>query len=204
MTNEYGQQPYPGQQPGYGQQQQPQQGYGYPPQTPPGGQPVYAGQPYPQQGQMPGYGAMSVEKPGTITGAAVLAFIQAGITLITTIILIMGLVNASSVTDTGLGEPWAVAIAQFLGVILLIVGSVQLLNGSSRGLFLAATGLEVVLAIYWAVRFGVIDTGGIEAFSNFRNSLIVIAVGFAVMPVIALILGAGSGVGRYVQAKQGR
>ncbi|TCO46688.1 hypothetical protein [Actinocrispum wychmicini] len=202
MTNEYGQQqPYPGQQPGYGQQPG-QPGYGYPPQTPPGGQPVYAGQPYPQGA--PGYGQMPIEKPGTITGAAVLAFIQAGITLITTIIITMGLINASSVTG-GLGEGYAVMIAQFLGVVLLIVGSVQLLNGSSRGLFLVATGLEVVIALYWAIRFGsAINAGGIGAIENFRNSLIVIALGYAVLPVIALILGAGSGVGRYIQAKQGR
>jgi hypothetical protein len=203
MSNEYGQQPYPGQQPpvpGYGQQP------GYP-QTPPGGQPVYAGQPYPQgQGQNHGggYGQQApLEKPGTITGAAVLGFIQAGITLIATIILAMGLMNAGSVTD-GLAEPWVVTIAQFVGVILLIFGSVQLIGGSNRNLYLIAVGLEIVISLYWAIRFGAADTAGLAAIENFRNSLILIAVGFVIMPVIGLILAAGSGTGRYIAAKRGR
>jgi hypothetical protein len=196
MTNEYGQQPYPGQQPYQGQGQP---GYGYP-QTPPGGQPVYAGQPYPQQ--QAGYGPGPIEKPGTITGAAVLGFIQAGLTLISTILLAVGLMNAQSIPGASTGEPWAVTIAQFIGIVLLIVGAVQLLGGSSRGLFLIATGLEVALSLYWAIRFGLTDTAGIEAIENFRNSLIIIAVGFAIMPVIGLILAAGSGPGRYIQAKR--
>jgi hypothetical protein len=197
MTNEYGQQPYQGQQPpapGYG----PPSGY---PQTPPGGQPVYAGQPYPQGG---GYGPAPIEKPGTITGAAVLGFIQAGITLIATIILAMSLMNVSSVTTDGLAEPWIVTIAQFVGVVLLIFGAVQLIGGSSRTLYLVATGLEVALSLYWAIRFGSADALGISAVENFRNSLILIAVGFAIMPVIGLILAAGSGTGNYIAAKRTR
>ncbi len=196
MTNEYGQQPYPGQQPYQGQGQP---GYGYP-QTPPGGQPVYAGQPYPQQ--QSGYGPAPIEKPGTITGAAVLGFIQAGLTLISTIIFAVGLMNAASIASEGLGEPWAVCIAQFVGVVILIVGAVQLIGGSSRMLFLIATGLEVALSLYWAIRFGAADTAGISAVENFRNSLIIIAVGFAIMPVIGLILAAGSGPGNYINAKR--
>jgi hypothetical protein len=197
MTNEYGQQPYPGQQP-------PIPGYG-PPQTPPAGQPVYAGQPYPQQNPgYGGYGPAPIEKPGAITGAAVLGFIQAGLTLISTIILAMGLMNAGSLTSDGLAEPWAITIIQFVAVILLIFGSVQLIGGSSRAMFLTAAGLEVALALYWAIRFGATETAGISAIENFRNSLIIIAVGFAIMPVIALILAAGSAPGRYIQAKRGR
>jgi hypothetical protein len=200
MTNEYGQQPYPGQQPYQGgQQPQGQPGYGYP-QTPPAGQPVYAGQPYPQQ--QPGYGPAPIEKPGAITGAAVLGFIQAGLTLISTIIFTMGLINAGSVTS-GLGEMWVVDIAQFAGVILLILGSVQLIGGTSRTMYLVATGLEIAVSLYWAIRFGALPTEGINAVENFRNSLVVIAVGFVIMPVIGLILAAGSGPGRYIAAKQG-
>jgi hypothetical protein len=231
MTNEYGQQPYPGHQPpipGYGAPAgsgYPQQQAGYPgtppggqpayPGTPPGGQPVYAGQPgqpYPQGpgGYGSGYGPAPVEKPGGVTGAAVLGFIQAGLTLITTVLFTMGLFNAQGIADSAevdsspLIELWIVDIAQFAGVVLLIFGAVQLLGGSGRMLFLIGAGLEIALSLYWMIRFAGMETEGLDFAEGFRNSIIVFAIGFAILPIIGLILAAGSAAGRYIEAKQGQ
>src|SRR5439155_8860144 len=103
--------------------QQQQQPYG----TPPGGFQQQGG--YPQQagypvapGYAPPMGSGPTEKPGAITGSAVLAFIQAGITLITTGLIFIGLFAAGS--DAG-AEGWLLAIAQLAGIILLIFGAVQ-------------------------------------------------------------------------------
>jgi hypothetical protein len=204
MTNEYGQQPYPGQQPYQGGQQQPQQGYGYP-QTPAGGQPVYAGQPYPQQ--QPGYGPAPVEKPGAVTGAAVLGFIQAGLTLITTGILFFGLIGTSSTasaagTDTTMG--WVVALAQLAGLVLLIFGAVQLMSGTSRGLYLIGAGVELAICLYYLISIVASDTGGLSVLADMKAAATVIPIVFAVMPLIGLILALGQGTSRYIQAKRGR
>jgi hypothetical protein len=149
--------------------------------------------------QAPGQGRAPVQKPGTITGAAVLGFIQAGITLIATVIFTLGLAQASALAS-GLGEMWAVDIAQIAGIVILIIGGVLLAGGKSRGLFLVATGLEIALSLYWAIRFGSVSTDGIGAFESFQNFFILLAIGFAIMPVIALILAAGSRPGQYIQA----
>jgi hypothetical protein len=222
MTNEYGQQPYPGHQPpipGYGapagsgypqQQGQPgtppggQPGY---PGTPPGGQPVYAGQPYPQGGPAGyggGYGPAPVEKPGGVTGAAVLGFIQAGITLITTGILFSGLFATGGAEGTGLG--WVIALAQLAGLILLIFGAVQLMSGTSRAMYLAGAGLELAICAYYLISILIADTDTESAalsstLADMKAAAAVIPIVFAVMPLIGLILALNSGTTRYLQAK---
>jgi hypothetical protein len=217
MTNEYGQQPYPGHQPpipGYGApssggfpQQQPQQpGY---PQTPPGGQPVYAGQPYPQGpgGYGSGYNQAPVEKPGSVTGAAVLGFVQAGITLITTAIIFFGLIGTASLQSGEAAMGWVVAFAQLAGVILLIFGAVQLLSGANRVLYLVAVILELVICAYYLINILAVDTGGGvlgDQFEDLQAAMTVIPIVFAVMPLIGLFLAIGAATGNFVQAKRGR
>ncbi|MET0235556.1 MAG: hypothetical protein ABW224_13005 [Kibdelosporangium sp.] len=212
MSNEYGQQPYPGHQPpvpGYGAPAgsgyPQQQGQGYP-GTPPGGQPVYAGQPYPQGGggYGSGYGQAPIDKPGGVTGAAVLGFVQAGITLITTAILFFGLIGtASAQTDAALG--WIVAFAQLAGLILLIFGAVQLLSGSNRSLYLIGVIVELLICGYYLVNIVTTDTGGVlgKQFEDLKAAMTVIPIVFAVMPIIGLILALGSGTTRWLQAKRG-
>ncbi|MBP2324253.1 hypothetical protein JOF56_004638 [Kibdelosporangium banguiense] len=216
MSNEYGQQPYPGHQPpipGYGAPAgsgYPQQGYpqgqpGYP-GTPPGGQPVYAGQPYPQGqgGYGGGYGPAPVEKPGGVTGAAVLGFIQAGITLITTGLLFAGLFAAGG--GPGIAIGWAVALAQLAGLILLIFGAVQLMSGTNRMLYVIGAILELVICAYYLINIAISDTDtGNAAFSsalgNLKAAATVVPIVFAVMPLIGLILALGSSTTSYLQAK---
>jgi hypothetical protein len=196
MSNEYGQQP-PMQQ-GYGQPQQ----YGYP-QTPPGGQPVYPGQ-QPYRG---GYGYAPNEKPGSVTGAAVLGFVQAGVTLITTGIMFSALFSTASVQDSGAGVGWALAIAQLVGLILLIFGSVQLLSGTSRVLYVVGAIVELALCAYYLAVFLAADSDGSplgRVLEDFANALAVIPAILAIMPLIGLVLALGSAASTYLAAKRGR
>jgi hypothetical protein len=146
---------------------------------------------------------MPVQKPGAVTGAAVLAFIQAGITLITTGIIFFGLIGtASADVDQTMG--WVVAIAQLAGLILLIVGAVQLMSGSSRVMYLVAVILELVICGYYLVQILGADAGGISALEDMKGAATVIPIVFAVMPLIGLFLALGSATGNYIQAKRGR
>ncbi|ONI70755.1 hypothetical protein ALI144C_50065 [Actinosynnema sp. ALI-1.44] len=206
MSNEYGQQQHPGQQspmPGFAP---PQSGY---PQTPPGGQPAYpAHQQYPggPGGYGTGYGGQPTAKPGSVTGAAVLGFIQAGITLITTGILFSALFGTASAQDASAAASWALALAQLAGLVLLIFGAVQLMSGTSRTLYVVGAILELVICAYYLINILGTDTGGMftEQFESIKNALAVFPVIFAIMPLIGLILALGSAAGNYVSATRGR
>lgn len=223
------QQPY-GQQPGnYGQPGTPPQGYpqsgGYPQQggyQQSGGYPQSGGFQQPAYPQAPSYahgpGGLPqappdhgrggpIEKPGGVTGAAVLAFIQAGITLITTGLLFLALAASEGMaSDLGvdlggaLAEFWVVAFVQLAGVVILIFGAVQLMSGTARTLFVAAAGLQIALCLYWLIRS--VTASGDSATG--AGVSVVIPVLFAVMPVIALILSLGGTTSKYLQAKAGR
>jgi hypothetical protein len=103
----------------------------------------------------------------------VLAFVQAGATLIVTGILVTGLAlsepdeaatspNTATpllsttagdvVTDAGQGELWIVSLVQLAGVVLLIVGGVRLASGRAGALFAMAVGVQVALCVYWLLR----------------------------------------------------
>lgn len=145
---------------------------------------------------------MPVQKPGAVTGAAVLAFIQAGITLITTGIIFFGLIGTAS-SDVDQTQGWIVAFAQLAGLVLLILGAVQLMSGSSRVVYLVAVILELAICGYYLVTILSADAGGISALEDMKGAATVIPVVFAVMPLIGLILALGSGTSRFIQAKRG-
>lgn len=220
MTQPYGQQPgnY-GQEPGG----YPQQPGGYP-QSPPAGFPQPGGYPQQQGGypqsppagfpQAPSYaqgaGGLPVAptdygevgssiRPGSATAAAVLAFVQGGITAITTIIGIAGISNNAS--DVGLA--WLLLLAQVAGVILLIVGGVQLMQGKSRVLLLVGCGLELAICLFYIAVFSLIPTFGVSDVEAGKTVLILAAVFFAVMPTISLIMGAGSATSQWMRARRG-
>jgi hypothetical protein len=214
MTNPYGQ---PGQDPqqagGY------QQSGGYPqsggfqqpgPGTPPGGyaQPAYPTAPsYPST---PGGGyspnQMVNTRPGSATGAAVLGFVQAGITLVTTILMLFGLAGVGSGVDSGeLALAWIVTLAQALGAALLIYGGVQLIGGSGRTIFMAAAGVEIAICLYYLIRILALDTSNeLPGASELKSSAAMIPILFAVMPVIGLCLALTSSAGAWSQSKQAR
>lgn len=169
---------------------QPAHGSGY--QQPYGQQHGYGGS---------GYGGGPVEKPGAVTGAAVLGFIQAGLTIISTALLFIGLAGGSDAP----ADFWVVAVAQLAGIVLLIFGSVQLMSGLKRSLYLIAVLLQLALSLYWLLRvlIGIsgIDVAGVgEAVGVW---IVVVAV-FTIMPLIGLILALGSSVTRYLASRSGR
>jgi hypothetical protein len=209
MTQPYGQQPggY-GQQPGgYPQEPSYPQSGGFP-QAPPPSYPQAPG--YPQgSGYTPGVGGMPAApaeyagpggRPGSVTASAVLAFVQAGLTAITTIILAAGAARADA-TDVALG--WLIVLAQAAGVVLLIMGGVQLMGGKSRVALIVGAVLELAICLFWLVAFSIIPTFGISEVSTGKTVLIMIALVFAVMPVISLIMAAGGQASQYLQSRRG-
>lgn len=218
MTQPYGQQPgggYP-QTPGQGQ---PAQGY---PQSPPYGQPAQGypqsppyGYPQPAYGTMPtappGYGqAPGGARPGVATAAAVLAFVQAGITMLAGI---MQLVSAANGNGGQAGNPPTavmviVAIATITGGGLLIAGAVQLMGGRSRTMIVAGCAIELALCVYWIIYAATfdLDVNGVDAdiFADVsRGVLIGFAIFFAVMPTISLIQSVGATTTQFLQTRRG-
>jgi hypothetical protein len=227
MTQPYGQQPGPyGQQPsgGYPQQSggypqtpgqgQPAQGY---PQSPPYGQPAQGYPQSPPQGfpQAPGYGAGMppapaeysagpIPRPGTVTAAAVLAYVQAGITLIPTVIMFGGAVSSDTsgaAADAAFG--WILLLAQFVGAALLIVGGVQIMGGKSRTMLLAGAGLEIAVSLMWIIRIAMVDSGGIDLIDQGKGVIIGFAIFFAIMPAISLIMSLGANTTQFLQSRRG-
>lgn len=186
------------------------QPYGQQPGQPPGGYPQSGGfqqPPYPHQG-MGGmsapqhHGMVGGGRPGTVTAAAILAFIQAGITTITTIVVFGGLASADEgVSGTEAVLAWVVAFAQAIGVVLLIVGGIQAIGGKSRVLLVAGCALELAVCLFWAIRFAVIHSGGNEVINAGKGVLIGFAVFFAIMPVISLVLSLTGPATEYFQSR---
>src|SRR5262245_46835170 len=166
-------------------------------------------QPYGQQpgdynqGQQPGYGAMPpappeytggpMQRPGSVTAAAVLAFVQAGLTIICTIVLMIGLAAVSGAVgdaesiggvdvDEGmLAVLWILAIVGLVGAGLLIWGGAKALSGTAGQLLVIAAAVQIVLCIVWLAGF----SGGI------------IAILLVVMPIITLVMALGSASKQY-------
>ncbi|MGH3758794.1 hypothetical protein [Actinophytocola sp.] len=210
MTQPYGQQPggnYPGsggfQQPGgYPDSGGMQPGGGGLPQAPqapgyqPGYQQGYGGMPQaPQE-----YSGGPVARPGVVTGAAVLAYIQAGITTITTILVWIGVANLEG---GELALQAIVALAQTIGIVLLIWGGVQIMGGKGRTMLVAGAALELAICLVWLIRFGATDSGGIDFVEDVKAVAIGSAIFFAIMPVIIMVMALGAHVTQFLQSRRG-
>jgi hypothetical protein len=151
---------------------------GPPPTAPqPYGQPSYGG--YPGYGQpgygQPGYGYPGAwgafpprppQRPGQVITTAVLAFVQAGVVLFSSLYLwfIASFVDLAAAGDPSISsarvdsltrEGTVLAIVQLLSVVLLVTAGIRALGARTRVswlLVLAAHGIQVLLAVYWAVR----------------------------------------------------
>ncbi|MCE7001384.1 hypothetical protein LWC34_00795 [Kibdelosporangium philippinense] len=194
MSNQYGQQPYPGNHspvPGF---ETPQEQYGYP-----AGQPMYP-PPYPMA-----YGPQPNGRPGSVTAAAVLGFVQAGITLLTTGLLFAALFASTSEQDYSALVFWSLATAQLVGLLLLTIGSVQLLSGKSRVLYLCGAALELAICAFYLVMVIGASVNAAALVSDyyaqgFAVGLSIFPVFFAIMPMVGLFLSAGSGTGDYLRS----
>ena len=138
-------------------------------------------------------------RPGGVTAAAVLAYVQAGVTALGTVVgLIAMAVNLSSGGPVPL--QWAVAVAQVIGAGLLIVGGVALTRGSGRGVMVAGCVSQLMLTVYYLVFAGVASDRTIDPQNTLardglveagRAIMVVTALIFAVMPIISLALSLG-------------
>lgn len=188
MSQPYGQQP-PGnfnQGPGYGNQ-----GPGYGNQGP-----GYGGGMPPAP---PEYTSGPIPRPGTVTAAAVLAFVQAGITLICTVLVMIGFGAVSAATDEAetiggvdideglLTVGWVLAFGGLIGAGLLIWGGIKAMSGTAGQLLIIAAGVQILLCILWLAILG----GGI------------VSIVLAVMPVIILIMSLGGPAKQFEASRRG-
>jgi len=172
MSQPYGQQP--------GDYNQPGQAFG--------GMP-----PAPQE-----YSQGPVARPGTSTAAAVLGFVQGGLTLICVIILMAGLGALSSIDDEStvggidvndgmLALLWVAAIVGLVGAGLLIWAGVKVLGGTAGNLMIIATAVQLVLCIFWLIE-------GAD----------IVPILLAVMPIISLVLVLGAPAKQFEASRRGR
>ncbi|MEO9138427.1 MAG: hypothetical protein ABI345_05110 [Jatrophihabitans sp.] len=195
----YSQPGYP--QPGCPQQGYPEQGYpaqayaqpGYPPQPyaayPP--QP-YGYAPYPGAPQGPG-------RPGVATAAAVLAYVNAGLLILSGSFLLLGASIATDIergynNNTGLSSE--LGFDGFLNLVtagLLIAGAVMMTGRKPTGRILLAVGNAVVLAeaVYWLTRFN----GDEYRLGGF----IVYAVLFGALAILPLAFSFSGNVSRWLR-----
>jgi hypothetical protein len=183
------------------QQQQPYPQQGYPQQQ--------GYQQYPQPGGMqalpyaPPQGGGGGGRPGVVTSAAVLAFVQAGITTITTILVLIGLTD-SKVDGGAFAVNLVVGLVQAAGVVLLILGGVRIMAGKSRGALIGGTVLEIVISLAYLVMFTVLPTAGIDVLNGVKAVMVLIALLFAVMPVISLVQAVSGSTTAWIRSRTGR
>lgn len=143
------------------------------------------------------YSSGPVTRPGTVTAAAVLDFVQAGITLISSILMmtVLGAVTSAANDETLAGVEvdegmlalfWGLTVVGIIGAGLLIWAGVKALGGTAGNLMLIANGLQIVLCIVWLV------VGA------------TIAVGFVIMPIIALVLAMQAPAKQFEASRSGR
>jgi hypothetical protein len=103
-------------------------------------------------------------RPGQVIAAAVLGFVQAaGVAVASAYVFLVASLFALAEGEPGFPgdgdalatEATAVAAVQIASVVALVVGGVMVLSRRSpaaRWTLVAALGLQVALAVYWAVR----------------------------------------------------
>ena len=146
------------------------------------------------------YSSGPITRPGTVTTAAVLAFVQAGITLVCTVILMIGLgalsgavgdaesIGGIDVDEGMLAVLWILALAGLAGGGLLIWGGVKAMSGTAGQLLIIAAGVEILLCIVWLAAF----QGGI------------VSILLVVMPIITLVMSLGGPAKQYEASRSGR
>lgn len=150
----------------------------------------------------PEHGPAGRRRPGTVTAAAVLAFVWAGLTILSSLIsmaagsLFRSAASACAENDqSGLCASAAdsetllvvMGIALIVAAGLLIWGGVAALHGKSGKILVATSGIQVVIQIIWMIETGSIAFG---------------IVGTLVpMGIIVLMLGSASR--RWLRAMRG-
>ncbi|MGW5050160.1 hypothetical protein [Actinokineospora sp. NPDC004072] len=165
-------------------------------QTPPGGMPPYGAMPAAPPEHAP------LTRPGTIMTAAVLGYVQAGITLITSIMLIAGL-GAAADEGGSVALGLLVVLAQIAGCVLLIFGGVKLTAGATRTPYLIGVVLELVICLYYLISILATDDGGYEFVADMKAAATVFPLFFAIMPAIGLAMALGGSGAQWIAARAG-
>ena len=172
-------------------------GYGMPPHA--GWPPPWPGWGWPPEAPRP-------RRPGQVVAAAVLSFVQAALVLFASLYVYMFAAMAGlAASDGGMGLPvlraedlaregQVLALVQLLSVVALVVGGILVLGRAGRGAWLtllAAFVVQLLLALYWAVRLADLVTavpgsgGGV---------MVGVTLFFAAVPLTGLgLLVAGPG-----------
>jgi hypothetical protein len=175
--------------------------YGYPPQY---GQPApygYPGQGYPGYGYPGPWGPVPPrrpQRPGPVITSAVLAFVQGGVVLIASLYVwffasVLGVVSQENPgvyadrMDSLSTEVTVLAILGIASVVLLVVAGIRALSARTRAAWLltiAAHAVQIVLAVYWAVRLVTFmnDIPGPDS----SAALAAVSIVFAAAPVVGL------------------
>jgi hypothetical protein len=174
--------------------------YGYPA---PSGYPAPYGYPAP----WPGPPHRGPARPGQVVTAAVLAFVQAGLVLIASLYVwfFASIIEFAATEGSPVYSPGAVdalategtvlAVVQLASAALLIAAGIRALSARTRAawlLLVAATALQVLLALYWVVRLGMLLDGAADA--GARGAFLAFTVFFAAAPLVSLgllLIGAG-------------
>ncbi|MFL6123020.1 hypothetical protein, partial [Actinophytocola sp.] len=153
----------------------------------------------------PEYSSGPIPRPGTVTAAAVLGYVEAGITLIPTILILIGLASGDNNNANGsdLAFSWILVIAQVIGAALLIAGGVQIMGGKSRTLLVVGAALEIVICLTWIIRIAAIDSGGIDIVDTGKGIVIGVGIFFAIMPTITLVMSLGGSTTQFLQSRRG-
>ena len=161
---------------------------GYPAQPGYAAAPVYGAPGYPMYQQVPGYGypmmPVGPRRPGSVTAAAVLAFIQGGLALIGGITTLSGaseIYGTFQASELG-SELTMLGFAMLLAGGLLIGGGAVVLSRRA-GVLIAGALISLGVSIYLVVR--------IVGFP-FGSTVIWLPIMYAVLPIIAMALVAGS------------
>ncbi|PPK65880.1 hypothetical protein V5P93_000229 [Actinokineospora auranticolor] len=167
---------YPQQPPAY-----PQTG-GFPAPPPPGQYPVGAVGPR--------------SRPGSATSAAVLAFVQASITGILTLLIAISAFDGKS---DGIAVAVLIVLVQFAGVGLLAVGGAQVLKGTGRGLLIGGNIVEIVIGLVYLAIFSIIPTFNFDLFEQVKAVAIIGALLLTAIPAISLAQAAGSNTSAWLR-----
>lgn len=144
-----------------------------------------------------------IVRPGVAVSAAVLAFVQSGITTITTLVVLGVAMLRTGTQATVAHGLW---ILQAIAVVALIVGGVLLLLGKTRVVLTAGNVLHLVLSLLWVVVAARVPGADLdpEEPEGAKGALVVFAVVFSVLPVISLIQAGVQSTGTWLRAQQGR
>lgn len=149
-------------------------------------------------------------RPGVTTAAAVLGFVQAGLAILGGVFTVFGAAGASAEEREAMALPDAfrtevadhIGLLTIVGIVViagsgvLIGGSVTLLSGRNRPLYLSGMALQLALSVCYLVMCVIAQSDDADEGAGFA----VVAVLYAVMPVIGMSLSAGSSTKVFLQA----